>query len=486
MQETKGNSKARQDALWAYLTLTAGTLLAWMPLLRRSLPVADDFYVINLINSSAQILPDGPWRPLGILSFWSFRASPIYPTALALITHLASVILLFLVCRLLFLGIRLPLAAALIFAMFPFGYEAMTWMSAYNFVIPVVFFLANLLLLYSPQAWSNRPIAAPFVLSSLLALLTCFSNECLFFATAFSGAFALIQTPPGSLRSFQAFKNVGRQGWLAAAPSTGCLLWVVLYHAFKGPNPTKNITIIHPISILAVYVRQYSLLDIFGPWFSPITRSFLFFGWSWITGVAVALAIVVFLAGLYRLSNSDDPTPKTTSANFRVLMAIIGLLLGASLIYVLGGGFSWDSRKKYPLVPLMLLLACWIYRAVRKDARAPAGTFLSGSVALFAVAAMTTWLVVGAWKYESKRYNDLGQFIAANKIQGNIDVVRDPDLYRAWPHFERSLGWHFDDKLWLNYAVESWGGQDIEIGPSDKATVIQYDPRAKRWMLPSR
>jgi xanthosine utilization system XapX-like protein len=33
-------------------------------------------------------------------------------------------------------------------------------------------------------------------------------------------------------------------------------------------------------------------------------------------------------------------------------VAILVLLLGASLIYAVGGGFSLDSRKKYPLLPL--------------------------------------------------------------------------------------------------------------------------------------
>jgi hypothetical protein len=487
MQKPKELSLSWQNIVWVYLTLTAAVLLSWLPLLRRTLLVADDFFVVRMISSSTHLLPDGPWRPLGILPYWLFSANPAYPPVLTLLTHLLSTVLLFHVCQSLFHGIRLPLTAALVFAMFPFGYQAMAWMSAYNFVIPVVFFLANILLLSSPQAQSRWPLPAMFALSSLLALLTCFSNECLFFAVAFSGFFVFIGAPPDAFRSFKAFVlAAGNRGLLAMAPPAGSLVWAVLYHAFKGPSPTKTITRIHLISILSVYFRQYSLLDVFGPWFSPVTRSLVFFSWSWITAAVVLCGAAVFLAGLYRLSNDAGARDSTTPANLPLLVAIVALLAGGSLIYVLGGGFSWDSRKKYPLVPLMLLLVCWLWRAGFTKVRLTSSGYLAAATTMCVVAAMTTWMVVGIWKYESRRYNDLGEFIAAQKIQGNIDVQWDPDLYRAWPNLERSLGWRFDNTLWLNYAAEYRGGGEIDVAPSGTETVILYDPRTDRWILSSR
>lgn len=341
-------------AIWIYLTLCAGTFAAWIPLLRHALPVADDFYYIALVKHGAYLQSLGYWRLLGQwIPLWLFLVNPIYPTIAALLTQLLNAILLFHLCRSLFGGIRLPLAASLAFSMTPVGYQAMTWMIDYAYVIAVTFFLANILLLVSVHSESHRPASLVVALSALLALLTCLGNECLFFAVACSGLFALLEVSPDTVPG-KSIAAMGRRWLLALAPAAGCLLWVVLYYTFKGQDRAamERVTHIHPMAILSVYLRQYSALDVLTPWFNPVARSFLFFHWTALTAGATALAILGLIFGLIRCSRMtahDYGKP-----GLRSLIAIAALLFGAALIYAVAGGYSWDSRKKYPLLLLAL------------------------------------------------------------------------------------------------------------------------------------
>jgi hypothetical protein len=167
------------------------------------------------------------------------------------------------------------------------------------------------------------------------------------------------------------------------------------------------------------------------------------------------------------------------------LLAILALLIGASLIYAVAGGFSLDARKKYPLIPL-LLLGCWMWRSVAQKRRAPDGAYLAFSAIVCLAAAMTTWLILGIWKYEVARYNALAETIAKNDVHGDIQVIWSPDLRRAWPQMVRSLGYGFDDTWVLNLAVEYRGGATISVAATKRATVLKYTPQGLRWVLVKR
>jgi hypothetical protein len=280
---------------------------------------------------------DSPGVALDEKSLLSSGAGVCWP-------HLAAVFLFFHLCRLLFGGIKLPVAAALLFGMAPFGYEAQTWMIAYCYVIAVGLFLANLLLL-AHQTEIKWPTPALFCLSAFFALLTGLSNECLFFSTIFSGCFVWIKTPKGSLRLASMVRGRGLLTW---APLAGCSMWLVLYYAFKGSDMQKQITAMHLPTLLGFWLKQYSLPEIFVPWTSPICRQLIFSGWSWATFTAIIACGVLFLAGLGRLSKVKELNSGVNRIAPCTLAAILAISFGASLIYVVGGGFSTDSRKKIP------------------------------------------------------------------------------------------------------------------------------------------
>lgn len=471
-----------RENFWVYLSLAAGTLLSWLPLLGHSLPVADDFAYMRVVNDggvSGYIHVYGFFRPLGqFLPIWLLLKNPCYPPVLVLLTHLLAVFLFYHLCRLLFGGVRLAVSAALVFAMFPFGYEALTAVINCNYVLPVPFFLANLLLLTN-HAKLNWPTPVLFCLSSLLALLTALSNECLFFVTIFSGCFVWINAPKGSLCIARLVRGRGLLTW---APLVGCIVWLALYYGFPGSDIQKQITVMHPASVLSVWFRQYSLLDIFVPWVNPVCRHFLFAGWNWATGTAVVACGVLFLVGLGCLPKATEPNSGINATAPYTLAAILALLFGASLIFAVGGGFSLDSRKKYPLVLLLLLFGCWTYRVLFKGRRVSTSSFLACATIGFGIAAMTTWLIVGIWKHETICYNSLADFITDHKIHGNIEVRWHPDLWQAWPQMSRTLGHRFDDTWVINLAVASRGGNRI-TNSSNNSTVVEYDVKTSSWVV---
>jgi hypothetical protein len=469
--------------LWVYLVLTSGTLLSWVPLFGHYYPVADDFAFLQLGNGcgfSGVFHQFGFWRLLPNYLTWIVLRNPNFHPVLVLATHLLAVILLFHVCRSLFGGVRLPLFAALVFAMFPFGYQALVWVCACQYILAVLFFLANLLLLTN-HTRINWPTPTLFVVSAFLALLTVLSNECLFFSAILSGCFVWNGSPRGALRIPGLVRGRGVLTW---APLVGCAIWVALFYSFKGSVTPKHITEIRPASILGVYFRQYSLFDIFVPLSRPVCRQFMFADWNYSIGTAIVACGVVFLTALCCLpKNKERNLPATTSYT---LAAILALLFGASLIYVLGGGFSLDTRKKYPLIILLLLLGCWIYRTVFKTRHVSTRAFLAGAAIVFGTAAITTWLIVGIWKHESACYNSLADCITERNIHGNIEVRWHPDLYRAWPQMLRTWGYRLDDTWVMNLAVEFRGGGDPVTNSCSTSTVVEYDQKTSGWVVGNR
>jgi hypothetical protein len=57
---------------------------------------------------------------------------------------------------------------------------------------------------------------------------------------------------------------------------------------------------------LSVYYRQYSLLDVFIPWSSPITRHFALTGWGAIAVAAITICLILFLSGLALFSKRAE------------------------------------------------------------------------------------------------------------------------------------------------------------------------------------
>lgn len=457
MVENTDDMIQRSDLVIVQTALVSSLLLAWLPLLGHTWLVADDFAYIRLSEGgwSAYVAALGAWRPLGQhVPAMAYLFHPAAPAILALFTHVAATLLLFHVSRALFNGMWLPFSLALVFGVFPFGYEALVWLIAYNFMLPVALFLANFWIILKAEP---KPIV--YVASAMLALGSALGNEALFFASIVCGVFAL-----------------PRSRCLALAPLAGCTVWFILHwygqqqSADPGRTPTFN-----AYALVSTYWHQYSLLDVFQPWRSSVCRNLLFFGWNPLTVTGVTLSGLIMAICLWRF----PPEPCASKSGWRLFGLLGVILLGASFIYVLNGGFSLDARKKYPLLPLLLLAAGWGWR--RWGFHLHRVALLAGAFVVIALGAATTWLIIGIWKHEAQVYNHLADQVVARNIT-SIAIHRDPDLHDAWPTFGRSLGFRFDDGWVLNLAVAYRGGTPLIITDDAQVTAL-YEPVSDKWIF---
>jgi hypothetical protein len=356
----------------------------------------------------------------------------------------------------------LALLLALIFAVFPWADEAMMWASAYTYVLATTFFLAVLCLLLRAV-----PLKDPWalLLCVLCAALSLFSHEALFFTLLVSGAVVFVRDDGYPLMERMA---------LAAAPVAGCGIWWVLYKVFPGRMPAEHVGL-NPRTLLAGIYYQYTNVEVFEPWISRGTRELLFFGWSpWQFAAGVISLCAVALCAC-RVVEHCGRKP-AHAPNNRMLAYLLALLVAAIAIYAIGGGFSLDSRKKYPIIPVLLM--CLGYGIERFVPR-----FRIRGAAIIAVAVCgiaTTWLQIGLWRYEATRLNLLVDFLRRQRDPGSVRVEWDSRVQAGWPQSSRHWG----------TPVESWvlkNGVELDallyppVPFAPPVAAVKFDPARFAW-----
>ena len=473
-----------------YLTLSFAVLLAWLPLLRDYIPVADDYVYTAILKSKGLVgyfQTFGLFRiighPLGILS-------TIYHPALygilVMVTHIVTVCLFFKVCQLVLQTTLVSFILSLILAIFPWGYQAMALASCYSYVLATAIFWANLVILINFSS-QDRKQNFVFFTSYCLTWLSLMSNECLVFVLAISGCIVWIN------KRVLSFAEVRRRainfysGW---APLIGVLSYAVSYclvsHFVTTVHPVKTLHW-NPESIFSVYFYQWSNIHIFQSWLNPIARKFIFYEWSPTMLTAAGCVFVLFAACLFLLVRNNSFEQDTLyKPSKTLLLYIIALLVGASLVHAVGGGYSLDTRKKYPLIPLLLLLLGWIWRNFAESKFKISWKSLPLLSILCAVGISTTWLNIGVWRYAIIRHNSLIDFLVAHNIAGNIRVEWDPDLDGVWL---MNPVWRYDwDKEdWvLNAATQYKGGQPVHVTDEINSKTFQFDKNSSSWQLVKR
>lgn len=484
IQAEPGPNVGWLNTLAPYILLLAGTLFAWLPLLGNTALVADDFIYTGVLSKSGVmsfITKYGIWRLSAIPAFYLHLANPGFYPLLVLATHLASVLLLYAVVLRLYGRLTFALLAGLAFGMIPFGYQALTWLCVYPYVIAMTLFLLHFLALL--RAEHRIPSSkARFLASTLMAFVTVLSNECLFFPVALLGLVECLDRSHGSARIDRSFVK-----WtpLMLAPSAGCLVWAALYYSFPGWAMQKHVAI-NPNALISVYFHMYSLADVFQVWFSPVGRSFIFEGWSYCMLAGIVLCLLGILFGFAHVKpEAADGAQAIPGPRFTAVV-VVAMLLGCSLIYVFAGGFSLDNRKKYPLIPFLLLGLCWLLRFAWKRFHFSRGAFYSTAGIMVMLAAPSAWIVTGVWKHETRLNNTLADFIVRQNIRGDILVRSNPDLHKAWPKMMRTTGYRFDDDWVINCAITYRGGNEITVASTPHPTVIEYDPKTTNWFLVNR
>ena len=431
----------------------------------------------------------GLFRNLGVhrivghaIPFFLYRFAPYLQGMPVIFAHIVTVSLFFRLCQLLLESSAIAFLLSLVMAVFPWGHQALVWLVENTFVLATAFFFGNLLVLISFSS-AHQKQGFAFCASYLLSLLSLLSNECLLFSLVVSGSIAWF--PKGKF-SVEEFKRRAKERYSGWAPLLGVFSYLVCYDLafrFLTVRPPTKIPHWNPESILSVPFYQYSHIYVFQGWLSPIARRFIFFEWNGLMFLVSVCLAALFIVCLHQFaamaSYREVPSAKP---NKTLLFYLIALIVGACFIYAVGGGYSLDTRKKYSLIPLLLLLIGYILR-----------TFLSLRISistktvpilfvLSMVGVGTTWLNTGVWRYEVMRYDSLVEFLVGNHIAGDIRVERHPDLYEEWPTLTKMWGIRMvDDNFVLNEAILGKGGRPVHVTRGGRGVTVEFDERSSRW-----
>ncbi|NWF61057.1 MAG: hypothetical protein HXY43_17790 [Fischerella sp.] len=492
-------------AVTPYIMLVVAVLAAWFPVLGKNLPlIADEYpFTLTLNNGvysffTSWLASQGVWRLLGQLINGLLVHHPVFTTYLAVFTHILTVCLFFRVTELLLRSSGLSLVLALVMGIFPWGYETMIHVMGYTPLVSALVFWGNLLLILSFYNSHKKVQFYIFILSFLLTFITQFIYENLVFSFMFSGLIILINEDKGKIK-WKSIPQNFRNNFIGLAPTLGSLAYLVLYKITV--DTTKDIAgrvpSLNPESILSVYYYQYTNYYIFEPWFNSDTRSLIFSSWDFskillfilLLGTFI-ISLSIFLKREFKLEQQKFPL------NNGLLIYIMLLLLGGSLIYVLAGGLSIDTRKKYALIPIILLLFGWILRTLFEDRFKISRKIIAILMTLGLFGISTTWLGIEVYDYEVKRQDAFAEFIVANNITGDIQI----EIERGWPNIDNTLGFAMYDDWVINLAIKAkrdrlcckilvdkeWIKQDpysVHITQNPNAVKIYFDPNQSRWKI---
>ena len=474
-------------ALWCVALLGTASLLAWFPTLRTPILVAEDHHFFDLYKGGYLQGLDrsfewyGVWRILGLsLVGFTLNLHPLAYPVLALLTHLATVFVFVSVCSRLLGDRRTAVGLGLVLAAWPLGYQALVWGVCYPFILSSLILWVQVWVIVSHGDVVEKQFST-FVVLGLLTMLGALSNECLLGAALGTCAWVWLRGPSLSFRGLGRDMKTYYAGW---GPIAGATAYVTAYYAFQPGFVLKEPGIFNPRSLLSAYYHTTTALAVFRAWASPLIRDLGFDSWS-LGETAPAVALVVALAalvvyGLPRIPAKSGGTPDF----FRVGATIVCLLLGASLIYAIGGGFSPESRKLYPICYVMALAAGFVlvhvsaHRIVR-----------AAMVALVVTCSIpTVWLLTGLWQFEAARCRALAQTIAENEIRSAIEIDTTSDPYEEWPYLVRSYGFRLHDPWALNYTLgyvfPNYGGAIPEEAVEQPA-ILRYD-RSDGWFVVSK
>lgn len=489
-----------------YLVIVTAVLAAWLPALGGHPLFSEEYHYRNMLNDgfyeyfTTWVAFQGVWRLLGQAINGLTTNYPAFCSFLAVFTHILTVCFFFRVSQLLLKKTGLSLVLALIMGIFPWGYQTIMNVMGYTPMLATTIFWGNLLLLLS---FANDKKLQPyiFLISFLLTFITQFAYEILIFAFMVSGVILWVDQDVTRVKWRSITSNV-RHKFSGLAPFLGGLSFLVLYKATYPETNRMYPPSINLESIFSVYYYQYTNYYIFQPWFNSDTRNLVFFSWDLGKVFIFILLLCIFIGSMAAfLSTHDFINSKSLQLSKALLPYILLLMVGASLLYVVAGGYTVDTRKKYALIPLVLLLFGWIWRTVFEPRFQFSRKILVILMTLGFFGISTTWLVTGVYLYEINRQDALAEFLVTNRITGDIQVELNPDIKVAWPTMTATLGFDMYDNWVFNFAPEAkvglWSSRPIvdrvwflhegerlvNITQKPDAVKLYFDPKQSRWQV---
>jgi MFS family permease len=417
----------------------------------------------------------GIWRIVGIpLPGW-LVSRDVYAFAL-IAAHAIGGYFFFLVARRGFGSVAYALLLTIIVMAFPWGYEALVWASAAAYVFASCLLWVILWALLSLRA-DQRQIyvrAAGLLFASFLCLLI---HEAVFFSLCVAGF--VVWMRPDFWRDWKSAAAV------SLAPLVGALLWGVIFELTKPAVPIYDIvTHLRPRSALGALFYQYRSLEVFDVWTNDLLRNYAI---STIQSpnlilALLALCAVPFLVGaIMRAARVESvDTVRQQKTQIKPIAFLIWMVLvceGAAFIYALAGGYSPDARKRYIIMPMVIMSAAaaiWlIWGPQRTRTFWPRGS----SVAISAICifgCLTSLLVISIYKMEIKRVYLLADLIVQNTISDSFQPDWRPDLKTIW----RSS--HIDQQNALDRALDARGYKSVLLTPQSTKRVT-WSMEEQRW-----
>jgi hypothetical protein len=323
-------SSAAETAACAAVSALGG-LLAASPILGVYFHDDDFLHLFQLANFGPREFITAPYaghmylvrNSVFFLTFRLFGMHAAAYLASAAATHVANVLLLFVLTRQLTASDRIASFGALLFAICPANYGTLAWYSVYGHALATTFVLAALLLL----APSPEHETAPLSVRRAVAVACCMLAASQSFGT---GVAAAVLTPlVAPLLRPRAFGERGAAAALLSVPVLVAVAMAALYlpRTHLNPNPTGSVTV---LALSASAWRQVAPM----------------------LGHILSLGIVSLLLGAaYPLERYPDAISAGTT--------------GALAVGVLWALRSGSSRAQRSLIAfLALALACYVMVAL--------------------------------------------------------------------------------------------------------------------------
>ena len=418
-------------------------LAAWLPSLRPYVAAAEDFSRVHVPDPSlaaywnwalAQYRVEGLWRLVGFpFTDISRHVHPLGFPLFALASHAVNGLLLAHLLRRLKVGEFLSTWAALCFVALPCAVEANMYSVASQSIQATTAFLliasglVGALRCASVSVWSLG-------LCFLAVLMGNAIQENLMFAyTVLPASLAFVLWPR---------TEWSQETARAVAAYTMCTLLAigtfVVVTMGARTDPTKAPSL-HLGTILSFPVHQTTNLIPYQVWSHADLLGLVFRHESIAT---LVVSVVLLVAGLTLamptlVERSVEADESADSRARRLLGAALALWYAAGFIYVLGGGYSFESRKKYVTLAFLAIVGAVVAsRGVQavsgRQARRGALGLAIGAIVL---SAATTWVVSGLWVLEARRGSALVSAIAARPDVTAVAVRFVPDLISLWPQW---------------------------------------------------
>jgi MFS family permease len=421
----------------------------------------------------------GIWRIVGIPFAGWLVSRDVYAFAL-IAAHAIGGFFFFLVARRGFGSVAYALVLTIIVMAFPWAWEALVSASAANYVFASCLLWVILWALLSLRA--DQPhkyvCAAGLLFASFLCLLI---HEAVFFSLCVAGF--VVWMRPDFWRDWKSAAAV------SLAPLVGALLWGVIYELTKPAEPAllaarvPMVTHLRLRSALSPLFYQYQSLEVFDVWTNDLLRNYAI---STIQSsnfilALLALCAVPFLVGaILRAARAEIDTVRQQKTQIKPMAFLIWMVLiceGAAFIYVLAGGYSPDPRKRYIIMPMVIMSAAaaiWlIWGPQRTRTSWPHGS----SVAISAICifgCLTSLLVISVYEMDGKRIYLLADLIVQNMISDSLHPDWRPDLITIWPSS------HANPQDGIDRALDARGYKRLLLTPQSTKRAT-WNMEEQRW-----